>query len=68
VIVMRSGNTALPVAEFEDLPAESLEARIRPLDIQQLEQLIGHELLHANRPEVLEVLNRRLDRLKAGTG
>ena len=61
---MTEQQAALPVADFDQLGAGSLEWRIASLDLQQLEQLIGYERNHAHRAEVLEILihqRRRLD-------
>jgi hypothetical protein len=54
----------LPVPEFDLLPAQSLPSRIQALDIQQVEQLIGYERNHAERVEVLNVLERRRGQLQ----
>jgi hypothetical protein len=54
---------ALPLPDFDHLPAESLWARVSALDIQQVEQLIGYERNHGARVEVLDLLERRRDQL-----
>jgi hypothetical protein len=57
---------ALPLADYEDIPFGSLASRIRSLDIQQLEQLIGYEQIHGERILVLELLEHRRDELRDG--
>ncbi|ADB35228.1 hypothetical protein Kfla_6225 [Kribbella flavida DSM 17836] len=57
---------ALPLPDYDHIPFGSLAARVRTLDIQQLEQLIGYERNHAQRILVLELLEHRRDELKAG--
>ncbi len=59
---------ALPLPDFDQLPVESLAARIRSLDIQQVEQLIGYERNHAERVEVLDLLERQRERLQHKPG
>jgi hypothetical protein len=61
---MTSDRAALPVPEFDLLPAQCLSSRIHTLDIQQVEQLIGYERNHAQRVEVLDVLERRRGQLR----
>jgi hypothetical protein len=61
-----SHSSSLPVPEFDLVPAGSLPSRIQPLDIQQVEQLIGYERNHAQRAQVLQVLERRRDQLHQG--
>jgi hypothetical protein len=60
----RSDRASLPVPEFDLLPARSLPSRIQALDIQQVEQLIGYERNHADRTEVLDVLERKRSELR----
>jgi hypothetical protein len=59
---------SLPLPEFDHLPVGSLAARIRSLDVQQVEQLIGYERNHAERVQVLGLLERRRDELKVSQG
>lgn len=60
------GPDALPLPEFDHLPVESIGARIRSLDEQQLEQLIQYERAHAGRTQILQVLERRRDEVRQG--
>ncbi|WP_432942561.1 hypothetical protein ACQPXM_36560 [Kribbella sp. CA-253562] len=57
---------ALPLPDFDHIPFGSLAARVRSLDIQQLEQLIGYERNHGQRILVLELLEHRRDELREG--
>jgi hypothetical protein len=56
----------LPLADYDHIPFGSLASRIRSLDIQQLEQLIGYEKIHGERILVLELLEHRRDELRKG--
>lgn len=60
---MTNRSSSLPVPEFDLVPASAIPSRIQPLDIQQVEQLIGYERNHAQRAQVLQVLERRRDQL-----
>jgi hypothetical protein len=57
---------ALPLPDYDHIPFGSLAGRIRTLDINQLEQLIGYERNHGERILVLELLEHRRDELRAG--
>jgi hypothetical protein len=59
-------NAALPLPDFDHIPFGSLAGRVRTLDIQQLEQLIGYERNHGQRILVLELLEHRRDELRDG--
>jgi hypothetical protein len=61
---MASDRASLPVPEFDLLPARCLPSRIQALDIQQVEQLIGYERNHAQRVEILNVLEHRRIQLR----
>lgn len=63
-------HAALPVPDFDKLPVEMLAITLSSLDNQQVDQLIGYERNHSNRTPVLELLERRRDRLRhrAATG
>ncbi|MFF0344730.1 hypothetical protein [Kribbella sp. NPDC004875] len=61
---MTNRNGALPVPDFDLLPAGSLPSRIRQLDIEQVEQLIGYERNHGERPRVLDLLEHRRDQIR----
>ena len=56
----------LPIADYDHLPVGTLEARARSLDAPGVEQLLAHERGHAARPQVVTLLERRLEALDAG--
>ncbi|GAB3921595.1 hypothetical protein GCM10029976_008860 [Kribbella albertanoniae] len=62
---MVQNKAALPLPEFDRLPVGSLAERIRALDTQQLDQLIGHERNHGQRIQILALLQQRRDQLKS---
>ncbi|HWD80166.1 MAG TPA: hypothetical protein VG497_14820 [Kribbella sp.] len=57
-------SASLPVPEFDLVPPDVLAARIRALDIQQLDQLIGYERNHRERGKVLDLLQRRRQQVR----
>ncbi|WP_369137529.1 hypothetical protein [Modestobacter versicolor] len=56
----------LPLPDYDHLPVGSLTSRIRTLDADDLETLLGYEQAHANRVQVVSAMTHRLDDLKAG--
>jgi hypothetical protein len=56
---------ALPLASYDTLSLASIRARLRSLDVAQLRTLIDYEVTHAERPEVLGMLERRVEKLQA---
>lgn len=56
----------LPVPDYGHLPIGSLEHRIRTLDADSLETLLGHERAHGDRAPVVRILTARLDALRSG--
>lgn len=57
---------ALPLANYGQLSLASIRARLRSLDARQLRVLTDYERRNAERPEVLGMLERRIDKLEAG--
>src|SRR5580700_4566028 len=57
---------ALPLASYDTLSLASIRARLRPLDADQLRVLVNYEQSHAERPEVLGMLERRIEKLETG--
>jgi len=57
---------ALPLANYDELSLASIRARLRTLDVSQLRILTDHERRNAERPEVLGMLERRIEKLEAG--
>jgi hypothetical protein len=56
----------LPLPDYDHLPTGSLTARIRALDAAGLEQLLAYERAHANRVQVVLILERRREELARG--
>ncbi|MFE6610640.1 hypothetical protein [Amycolatopsis sp. NPDC057786] len=56
----------LPLANYDELPAGTLQHRIRALTEPQLRELIDYEQAHGGRTRVLELLRARLDEVVAG--
>ncbi len=58
--------SSLPLARYDELSLASIRARLRGLDTGQLRVLADYERRNAERPEVLGMLERRIDKLEAG--
>ena len=56
---------ALPLANYDELSLASIRARLRNLDASQLRILADYERRNAERPEVLGMLERRIEKLGA---
>jgi hypothetical protein len=56
----------LPLPEYDNLPVGSIESRIRTLGEQGVRQLYDYEKAHANRVQVVQILERRLVALNNG--
>ncbi len=56
----------LPLADYDNLSLASIRARLRTLSPDQLNVLIGYERQHAERPDVLGMLERRIEKLERG--
>jgi hypothetical protein len=61
-IAVADGPSALPT--YPELSVPQLRARLRRLDIEQLAELIDFEHSHANRPEFVGMLTRRMNTLR----
>ena len=57
---------ALPLPAYDTLSLASIRARLRTLDVAQLRVLANYEATHAERPDVLGMLERRIEKLEAG--
>ncbi len=53
-----------PLPDYEDLSYRDLEERVRSLSSERLRELIAYEQSHADRMEVLELLQDRLTRAR----
>ena len=58
---------ALPLPGYDSLSLASIRARLRGLDVTQLRILVEYESKNAERPEVLGMLERRIEKLETGT-
>jgi hypothetical protein len=56
----------LPLARYDELSLASIRARLRSLDADQLRILANYERRNAERPDVLGMLERRIEKLQAG--
>jgi hypothetical protein len=56
----------LPLPGYDGLSLASIRARLRGLDAAQLRVLVSYEATHAERPEVLGMFERRIEKLEAG--
>lgn len=50
---------------YDELSIAQLRARLRNLDVEQLEELLRYEQAHESRPEFVGMLNRRIATVKA---
>jgi hypothetical protein len=56
----------LPLPDYDHLPVGSLTSRIRSLGAEDLTTLLGYERAHANRIQVVTVMQSRLSGLENG--
>lgn len=56
----------LPLDNYDNLTLPSIRARLRGLDAEQLRALAAYERTHAERPEVIGMFERRIERLETG--
>jgi len=56
----------LPLPDYDHLPVGGLTTRIRTLDAQGVETLLEYERAHANRLQVVTVMENRLSSLRDG--
>jgi hypothetical protein len=56
----------LPLPDYDHLPVEGLASRIRMLDAAGLETLLTYEREHADRPQVVAIMENRLSSLRSG--
>ncbi|MFG3660559.1 hypothetical protein [Streptomyces sp. NPDC047706] len=61
-----AGRSALPLPDYDHLPIGGLEARVRSLTLEEIEELLAYERMHADRAPATELLTARLEQLKAG--
>jgi hypothetical protein len=56
----------LPLPDYDHLPVEGLTSRIRTLDADGLQTVLAYEREHANRLQVVTVMENRLSALRDG--
>ncbi|RBY95506.1 hypothetical protein DQ237_13275 [Blastococcus sp. TF02-8] len=56
----------LPLPDYDHLSVDGLTSRIRTLDVQGLETVLEYEKAHANRLQVVMVMENRLRSLRQG--
>jgi hypothetical protein len=56
----------LPLPDYDDLTTGSIESRIRALDADGVAALLEHERAHADRIQVVQLLEHRLEALRNG--
>ena len=56
----------LPLPDYDHLPVEGLASRIRTLDAAGLETLLEYERAHADRLQVVTIMENRLTSLREG--
>jgi hypothetical protein len=56
----------LPLPGYDTLPVASIRARLRSLDVDQLQALLVHEHKNAERSEVIAMIERRIEKLENG--
>jgi hypothetical protein len=56
----------LPLPDYDHLPVEGLTSRIRMLDAPGLQTLLEYERAHANRLQVVTIMENRLTSLGEG--
>ena len=61
-----TSNDDLPIPDYDHLQVGGLTSRIRALGAEDLQTLIGYERSHANRFQVVTIMENRLSSLKAG--
>ncbi|TFV51928.1 hypothetical protein [Blastococcus sp. TF02A-35] len=61
-----SEHDTLPLPDYDHLPVEGLTSRIRTLDAQGLETVLEYERAHANRLQVVTIMENRLQSLREG--
>jgi hypothetical protein len=56
----------LPLPDYDHLPVEGLSSRIRTLDAQELQTVLDYERAHADRIQVVTIMENRLSALRDG--
>ena len=56
----------LPLPDYDGLPTGSIQSRIRSLDADGVARVLEYEREHADRIQVVQVLEHRLESLRSG--
>src|SRR3954469_21506275 len=56
----------LPIPEWDGLPMGDLESRLRALEVDELHAMRDHEEDHANRIQVMQLLDQRIKAVESG--
>ncbi|GAA1502808.1 hypothetical protein GCM10009740_38940 [Terrabacter terrae] len=56
----------LPLPDYDGMPLGSIESRVRTLDADGVERVLAYEREHADRIQVVQVLEHRLTALRTG--
>jgi hypothetical protein len=67
VDAMTPVSNGVPLPNYDELSVASLRARLRNLDVTQLQQLARYEQAHAARTDVMTMFARRIAKLEADT-
>jgi hypothetical protein len=66
IAATKASEPALPLANYDSLSLASIRARLRGLDVGQLKVLLDYEARNAERPELLGMFERRIEKLESG--
>lgn len=56
----------LPIPDYDSLATGSIESRARALSEEGVRELLDYERQHANRPQIIAMLEHRLEGLASG--
>ncbi|WP_310964332.1 hypothetical protein [Nocardioides terrisoli] len=56
----------LPLPGYDELPEGTIEARIRSLDHDGVQQVLDYERCHAARPAIIQIIEHRAQELADG--
>jgi hypothetical protein len=56
----------LPLPGFNTMSVAAIRARLRTLDVDQLQALLVHESKSAQRPDVMAMIERRIQKIESG--
>ncbi len=56
----------LPLPGYETMSVAAIRARLRGLEVDQLQALLVHEQKNAARPEIIAMIERRIEKIESG--